>query len=91
MNHKTLNRLTDTDLEYEILGGKKVLEEKMGKRARHFAYPFGTCNEIGGREVAFVKNCGFDTACYSFGGNVNKTNIKNPYELPRVFLGELCR
>jgi peptidoglycan/xylan/chitin deacetylase (PgdA/CDA1 family) len=91
MNHKTLNRLTDTDLEYEILGGRKALEEKTGKRVRHFAYPFGTYNEIGGRETAFLKKCGFDTACYSFGGDVTRKNINNSCELPRVFLGELRR
>jgi peptidoglycan/xylan/chitin deacetylase (PgdA/CDA1 family) len=91
MNHKTLNQLTDTELEYEVLYGKKVLEEKIGKPVNHFAYPFGTSNEIGIREINFVRKCGFDTACYASGGDINKKHINNPCELPRVFFGELHR
>jgi peptidoglycan/xylan/chitin deacetylase (PgdA/CDA1 family) len=91
VNHKTLNRLTDVELKYEILSGKKVLEEKIGKQVKHFSYPFGTQNEIGIREAEFIKTCGFDTVCYSCGGEINKKNIKRPLELPRVFLGELHR
>jgi peptidoglycan/xylan/chitin deacetylase (PgdA/CDA1 family) len=91
MNHKTLNQLTDSELEFEILTGKKLLEEKTGKLVKHFAYPFGTRNEVGIREISFVKKCGFDTACYSFGGDLNRKNINNLCELPRVFLGELRR
>jgi peptidoglycan/xylan/chitin deacetylase (PgdA/CDA1 family) len=89
MNHKTLNQLSDTELEYEILFGKKSLEKEIGKPVKHFSYPFGTFNEVGSREVEFIKSYGFDTAAYSFGGNVNKKNIGKIYELPRVFLGEL--
>jgi peptidoglycan/xylan/chitin deacetylase (PgdA/CDA1 family) len=91
INHKTLNRLTDTELEYEVLSGKKILEEKIKKQVKHFSYPFGTSNEIGSREAEFIKTCGFDTVCYAGGGGINKKNITKPLELPRVFLGELQR
>jgi peptidoglycan/xylan/chitin deacetylase (PgdA/CDA1 family) len=91
MNHKTLNQLTDIELEYEVLRGKKNLEKKIGKQIKHFAYPFGTLNEIGTREVEFVQKCGFDTACFAFGGEVNRKNLNKLHELPRVFLGELYR
>jgi peptidoglycan/xylan/chitin deacetylase (PgdA/CDA1 family) len=89
INHKTLKLLSDIELEYEIVQGKKALEEKIGKPVNHFAYPFGTYNEVGKREINFVKMNGFDTACCSFGEDVNKKNMINLCELPRVFLGEL--
>jgi peptidoglycan/xylan/chitin deacetylase (PgdA/CDA1 family) len=89
MNHKTLNQLTEVQLEYEILGGKKMLEDRIKKTVKHFSYPFGTLNEIGNRESGFIKKCGFDTVCYAFGGNITSKKIHKPLELPRVFLGEL--
>jgi peptidoglycan/xylan/chitin deacetylase (PgdA/CDA1 family) len=91
VNHKALNRLSDVRLNYEILTGKKELEERIGKPVKHFSYPFGTPNEIGSHEVEFIKTCGFDTVCYSYGGDINKKNIKKTHELPRIFFGELKR
>jgi hypothetical protein len=75
MNHKTLDLLTE--------------KEKIGKKVNHFSHPFGTPNEVGKREIEFVKKCEFDTACYSFGGDVNTKNINKLHELSRVFFGEL--
>jgi peptidoglycan/xylan/chitin deacetylase (PgdA/CDA1 family) len=91
MNHKTLNQLTDVQLEYEIIQGKQLLEKKVGKTINHFSYPFGTFNEISSREIEFMKKSNFNTGVYSFGGGINKNNIKNLFELPRMFFGELSR
>jgi peptidoglycan/xylan/chitin deacetylase (PgdA/CDA1 family) len=91
INHKTLNQLTVKQLEYEILEGKKLLEQHIGKQVNHFSYPFGTFNEIGNREINFIKKCKFDTVCYASGGEINKKNINKPLELPRVFLSQLKR
>jgi len=89
INHKALNKLPKEQLDYEINQGKKELEEHIGKTVKHFAYPFGTFNEVSGREMEFVKKCGFNTVCYAFGGNFTRKNIGKPLELPRQFLGEL--
>jgi len=75
MNHKTLNRLPIEKLDMEIIQSKKKLEEYIEKEIRHFAYPFGTLNEIGNREVEYIKNCGFYTACYAFGGDFNENHL----------------
>ncbi|GHV43971.1 hypothetical protein AGMMS49546_27110 [Spirochaetia bacterium] len=91
MNHKALNKLTEDQLCHEIIHGKKCLEENIGKTINHFAYPFGTFNEVGNREIKFMQNCGFNTVCYSFGGNITMKNINRPLELPRKFFGELFR
>jgi peptidoglycan/xylan/chitin deacetylase (PgdA/CDA1 family) len=91
MNHKTLNKLPEDRLDYEIVQSKKMLEEYIKKPVQHFSYPFGTFNEVGKREIEFVKQCGFSTVCYSFGGRITKKNILKPLELPRNFFGELAR
>jgi peptidoglycan/xylan/chitin deacetylase (PgdA/CDA1 family) len=88
MNHKTLNILPIEQLDIEIIQGKNKLEEHIGKKVRHFAYPFGTLNEISKREVEYIKKSGFDTACYAFGDDFHINNINKPFELPRKFLGE---
>jgi peptidoglycan/xylan/chitin deacetylase (PgdA/CDA1 family) len=89
MNDKTLNKLLFEQLDMEIKQSKKKLEELTGKEIRHFAYPFGTFDEIGDKEIEYVKKCEFYTACYSFGGGFTKKNINRPLELPRKFFGEL--
>jgi peptidoglycan/xylan/chitin deacetylase (PgdA/CDA1 family) len=91
VNHKTLNKLTDLQLKYEIMEGRKLLEKHIEKPVKHFSYPFGTANEIGPRESEFIRTCGFDTVCYAAGGNIHKHTIQKRLELPRVFLGELSR
>jgi len=90
MNHKTLNLLPYEQLDTEIIQSKNKIEEYIGKKVNHFAYPFGTFNEISNREIEFIKKCEFYTACYSFGGDITGYNIKKTIELPRKFLGELA-
>jgi len=90
MNHKALSKLPIEQLDYEIIHGKKELEAHIGKVVSHFAYPFGTYNEVSYREIEFVKRCEFNTVCYSFGGSLTKKDIAKKLELPRQFLGELA-
>jgi len=89
MNHKTLNKLSVEQLDVEIIQSKNKIEEHIGKKVRHFAYPYGTFNEIGDREIEYIKDCGFNTICYSFGGDFTKKNLNRLFELPRKFFGEL--
>ncbi|MDR0868791.1 MAG: polysaccharide deacetylase family protein [Planctomycetota bacterium] len=91
LNHYALNRLTADALENEIIGSKNELEQKLGGGTiRHFAYPYGTPNEVSSREIDFVvQRTDFTTACYADGGEVKARHLRRPRELPRVFLGEL--
>ena len=41
VNHIPLNQATFERSEWEILESKRVLEERLGCRVRHFAYPWG--------------------------------------------------
>jgi len=44
MNHKDLTKCTDAELEIEISGSKKHLEEKLGFEINSIAYPYGNYN-----------------------------------------------
>lgn len=43
--HKNLTKLSKDDLLVELTNDKKKLEEKIGKKATSFAYPYGSVNE----------------------------------------------
>lgn len=50
--HPYLTQITDPkELEQEIGGGKKIIEEHLGKTIRYFAYPFGLYNDTTAQAV----------------------------------------
>ena len=65
ISHPYLSRLTDAALEHEILGGKKILEEHVGKPIVHFASPYGYTSA---RLVALLKEAGFKTGRTTYKG-----------------------
>lgn len=86
VSHPAFNVLSDEELSNEVLNGCKILEDNLGKRVEHFAYPFGTINEIGEREYLFLNQCHFKTvATTSYGFISSQTKID---VLPRIFLSE---
>lgn len=87
ISHPAFNMLTDDELEREVQGGCERLEQCIGKKIEHFAYPFGSPNEIGEREHFFLSKMGFKSICTTDGGYITKNTDIN--RLPRKFLGEL--
>jgi len=45
VNHPDLTKLTDKELEYELLDSKNILEDRLGKRVEFLSYPFGRYNQ----------------------------------------------
>ena len=87
-NHLTLNKLSDKEIIDEVIQANKLLEKKIGKQIEHFAYPFGSQNEIGQREFNIVKSLGFKTVTTTRLGNIY-TEHRNHLEcLPRIMLTE---
>lgn len=61
--HPILSRLRDpTELDKEIRGAKKHLEEKLGFEVRHFCYPNGRPVDIGAEAIHCVEDAGFASA-----------------------------
>jgi peptidoglycan/xylan/chitin deacetylase (PgdA/CDA1 family) len=87
-NHYALNQLSLNEAKSEIVEANKLIEEKIGKKIEHFAYPFGSIVEIGQREFNIVKSLGFKTATTTRRGNIYLEH-KNYLEcLPRIMLTE---
>lgn len=61
-SHANMKKLTTEDLKKEILTSNSLFEEKLGHTIDHFAYPYGTSNEVGGREYSIAGASGYKTA-----------------------------
>jgi len=59
LSHRWLPSLGTKELEKELAGSKKVLEEKLGKKVRTLCYPIGAFND---RVERFVKQAGYSCA-----------------------------
>lgn len=88
-NHKVMKLISENEMQREIFNGKLYLENKIGIQVSHFAFPFGTDNEVGDREKRFIANCGFNTVTLADGGNISDLTTINLFSLPRIFLSQL--
>lgn len=87
-NHFALNKLSQNDIVDEIEAGNRLIENQIGKKIEHFAYPFGGRNEIGRREMDIVKKLGFKTNTTTRYGNIYRGHRNYLECLPRVMLTE---
>jgi peptidoglycan/xylan/chitin deacetylase (PgdA/CDA1 family) len=79
ITHRNLRHLSAAEAREEILGSKKLLEDRFGIVVEHFCYPFGSWNPAV-RE--FVGEAGYRTACTVRLG-VNDENTER-FELRRI-------
>lgn len=89
VNHYAFNKLTEDEIIKEIIDANKEIEEKLNKKVEHFAYPFGSRNEIKEREMRIVKSLNFKTVTTTRNGNIylEHKNFMNCC-LPRIMLTE---
>jgi len=85
VNHPPLSQLaTAGQVQQEMLGGKRRLEEKLGQTIEHFAYPFGTRHTIGERERRIARQCGFSTMTTTREGTIHPRHHTHRDSLPRI-------
>lgn len=87
-NHYALNQLSVKEVKSEILEANELIENKIGKKIEHFAYPFGSSIEIGQREFGVVKNLEFKTSTTTRIGNIYHEHRNYLECLPRIMLTE---
>lgn len=82
--HQDLTKLSVADLEQEVTGSRKLLEQVLGQRVDAFCYPYGAWDS---RVASVVKKAGYDVAFTVDLGGVSAGD--DPYQLKRVpILGE---
>lgn len=68
LTHPKLAKINIADARCEIIGSKKILEKKLGKKMNVFAYPYGNLNE----EVkTIVKEAGYEFAVATDSGSLS--------------------
>ena len=67
-SHLALNKLSDQEFLQEIAKGIEKLQSVTGKPIQHFAYPYGSPNEIGEREYKLISEFNFKTVFTAYGG-----------------------
>ncbi|MBI4645686.1 MAG: polysaccharide deacetylase family protein [Bacteroidia bacterium] len=88
LNHCNLKKLAEDDAIHEIMESKNIIENHIGKIVEHFAYPYGSVAEVGGREFMLVKKVGYKTATTLVQGNIFKSYKNFTERLPRIPLDE---
>jgi peptidoglycan/xylan/chitin deacetylase (PgdA/CDA1 family) len=92
VNHVLLGRETETTVRAELKNSREVLEGKLGRPVRHFAYPFGDVRAAGPREYAIAAESGFDTAVTTRPSVLTAEHRKQLTALPRITVsGEFQR
>ncbi len=86
VSHPALAKLTDAQVEYEMAESRRLIGEHIGKRPRHFAYPYGDASSAGPREFALAARLGFETAVTTRPGMVFPEHADHLTALPRVSL-----
>jgi peptidoglycan/xylan/chitin deacetylase (PgdA/CDA1 family) len=83
VNHFELSKLSFTDALNEILLSKAEIEQKCGSDVYHFAYPYGSFDSYGEREIDILKKASFKTATTTNIGNLSPQHRDSLFELPR--------
>jgi len=85
-SHRILAKLDAATAREEILAGRAQLEERLGRKLEHFAYPVGDHSSAGPRDFAIVRELGFKTAVTTRRGVLHRQHAAHLEALPRVSL-----
>ena len=80
--HVDLGTVVDIEAHEEILGARRELEERLGKPAELFAYPYGRLANLADVNRRLIRGAGFRCCCSCFGGVIDGGT--DPFHLRRV-------
>ena len=80
VSHPSLGRVTDEQLQQEIIGCKAALDENLGERDRPFCYPNGQPQDYTPKAKEIVAKSGFNSAVVAF---YDDKRLEDTYELRR--------
>lgn len=84
IHHYNLKRLTAEMVSFEMRQSADMLEEKLGKRPVHFAYPYGSAKAAGEREAILAAQEGFASAVTTRHGTIHAEHRAHMHILPRI-------
>lgn len=84
VHHYNLKRLTAEMVSFEMRQSADMLEDQLGRRPVHFAYPYGSARAAGGREARLAAGEGFLSAVTTRHGTIHAEHHANLHALPRI-------
>ena len=87
-NHFPLNQLSKKEIIDDVIGANELIEKKINKKVNHFAFPYGTINEVKKNEIEILNNLGFKSVVTTRNGNIYKEHCNFKHCLPRIILTE---
>jgi peptidoglycan/xylan/chitin deacetylase (PgdA/CDA1 family) len=79
-----LSTLPKAQARREMLTGRDVLDAALGRKSRHFAYPFGDAQSVGKREIELAGEVGFMSAVTTEPRLLVAADAARLHALPRV-------
>lgn len=89
LTHPMLAKHDEAAARREIAMSKSLIEERLGRPVRHFAYPVGDPTSAGAREFRLAREAGFATAVTTRPGHVFPGHAAHLHALPRVSVNGL--
>jgi peptidoglycan/xylan/chitin deacetylase (PgdA/CDA1 family) len=87
ITHPILTRISEQQINQEIKGSKKKIEDEIGRPVSSLAYPNGMRADVNNDVVNITKNSGFMTAFTLLNGPTSLSEVKkNPYIIRRIFI-----
>jgi peptidoglycan/xylan/chitin deacetylase (PgdA/CDA1 family) len=84
LTHPILGALPEDEARAEIVRSKTIIEERLCREVRHFAYPVGDRAAAGAREFRLAREAGFATAVTTRPGMLFPEHARHPHALPRL-------
>lgn len=84
LSHPALSRLSAAEARAEIAQSRDIIERRIGRPVRHFAYPYGDPESAGAREFGIIRDLGFTTATTTRKGVLFPEHADHLDALPRV-------
>jgi peptidoglycan/xylan/chitin deacetylase (PgdA/CDA1 family) len=84
--HFAISKLSEERARDEMVGSAYRIEQKLGRRPIHFAFPYGDAQSAGPRDFALAREAGFKTAVTTRKGMLFPAHRRYLSALPRVSL-----
>ena len=81
VSHTAMSGLGEDEIIFEMQRGRDIIEEHTGRPCRHFCYPFGTTDSIGGAKTSALARQFYDSAVTMRLGSVDEAD---PWLMPRI-------
>lgn len=86
INHVSLSHQTLADSRTEIVLGVKELEDKIGQEVNHFAYPYGSMDDVNKELFPYLKEAKIKLAVLNHPGSIFNRSEDHILDIPRMGL-----